>query len=96
MTDQQLQHEFDGIKSLMSKIFINTKEVLNSSELVSYLGISESLLYKLTSQKSIPHYKPTNGTLFFLKEEIIEWIKKNKIYTVEEAFEEMKNQKSRK
>ncbi len=97
MKNHKLQQELDEIKKLIQEIPIS-KEVFNRSELLVYLNISESFLYKLTSQKLIPHYKPTNGTLFFLKEEIIEWIKKSKIYTIDEAFDQMKshNQKRRK
>ena len=36
------------------------KEVLTTAEASAYLGLSESYLYKLTSSKRIPHYKP-NG-----------------------------------
>ena len=38
------------------------KEVLTTAEASAYLGLSESYIYKLTSLKQIPHYKP-NGKL---------------------------------
>jgi excisionase family DNA binding protein len=42
-------------------------------------GISKSRLYKLTSNGSIPHYKPTMGKLLFLRHEILEWVENSKV-----------------
>ena len=41
------------------------KEVLTTAEASAYLGLSESYIYKLTSLKQIPHYKP-NGNLMHI------------------------------
>lgn len=53
--------------------------MLNLNELKDYTGYSKSHLYKLTSNKSIPHYKPAKRKLFFKKEEIDQWLQNNKI-----------------
>lgn len=47
-----------------------------------YLGISESLLYKLTSSKEIPHYKPRGKMLYFDKTELDAWLKQNNVPTL--------------
>ncbi len=39
-----------------------------------YIGVSESMLYKLTSSKEIPHYKPRGKMVYFAKEELDEWL----------------------
>ena len=39
-----------------------------------YIGVSESMLYKLTSNKEIPHYKPRGKMLYFAKEELDAWL----------------------
>ncbi|MBT2621234.1 helix-turn-helix domain-containing protein [Chryseobacterium sp. ISL-6] len=93
MTPIQLQQELNEIKKLVHQNYINNKEVFNSTELISYLKISESLLYKLTSRKLIPHCKPTNGVLLFFKEEIHDWIKQHRIYTIEDAQRMIRNHK---
>lgn len=85
MTQVQIQQEFNEIKKLLKTNFINNKDVLSSTDLLSYLNISYSLLSKLTSAGLIPHYKPTNGLLFFFKSEIHEWIKENKIVSEKDA-----------
>lgn len=51
-------------------------EVLNAEEAAKVLKISQSMLYKLTSRKEIPHRK-CNGLKFF-KREILDWLNKQK------------------
>lgn len=50
------------------------KEILTVKEAKDFLGISESQLYKLTRTLSIPHYKPSGKTIFFNRQEIIDWV----------------------
>lgn len=53
------------------------KEFLNFKEAMTLLGISASTLYKLTSSKSIPFYKP-KGKIYFIKDELVEYVKNKK------------------
>lgn len=48
-------------------------------EAANFLGISKSQLYKLTSGKQIPHYKPTGKLLRFSLDELTDWIKSAKV-----------------
>lgn len=57
------------------KIF--EKEVLNSKEAAQFLDISQSNLYKLTSNKEIPYYCPHGKKIYFDRQELIDWIKEN-------------------
>lgn len=54
-----------------------SKEVLTSTEAALYLGIAESYLYKLTSMKKIPHYKPHGRCIYFNKHELTDWALRN-------------------
>lgn len=54
-------------------------------EACMYIGISESMLYKLTSGKEIPHYKPRGKMIYFAKEDLDEWLLQNYEPTVDEA-----------
>jgi len=54
------------------------KEVLNFNEAAKYLDISNSHLYKLTSQKKIPHFCPQGKKLYFNRVEIDEWLQQNR------------------
>lgn len=92
-----LQKEINDLKKLLKDNFVNNKDVLTSAEVLSYLNISYSLLSKLTSAGIIPHYKPTNGMLFFFKSEIHEWIRAHKIVSEHDAEQLLKNfQKNKK
>lgn len=49
-------------------------DILTTDEACSYLKISKSHLYKLTSQKAIRYFKPNNKTIYFLKNDLIRYI----------------------
>lgn len=87
MTNFKLLQELNELKNLVKQSNLNSKEVFNFQELLKYIGFSESTLYKLTSSRLIPFHKPTNGALFFFKDEIHDWIKGNKVHTEQEALD---------
>lgn len=60
------------------------KKVFNVANLQMYTGWSLSKIYKLTSARSIPFSKPTNGSLFFEREKIEEWLLQNPSFTEDE------------
>ena len=41
---------------MLEKNIYATKKVFTFSEACMYIGVSESMLYKLTANKEIPHY----------------------------------------
>ena len=45
------------LKSIEETLY-STKDILNMREVCQYLDISQSLLYKLTCNGEIPHFKP--------------------------------------
>ena len=65
------------------------KKVFNVSNLQMYTGWSLSKIYKLTSARLIPFSKPTNGSLFFEREKIEEWLLQNPSYAEEELEEKL-------
>lgn len=50
------------------------KQIISFKEAVLYLDVSESFLYKLTSQSKITFFKPNNGKLYFKKEDLDKWM----------------------
>lgn len=54
------------------------KPVLNLDEACSYLRMSSSHLYKLTSQKQIPHFCPQGKKLYFRRDELDQWLQRNR------------------
>ncbi|WP_320905982.1 helix-turn-helix domain-containing protein [Phocaeicola sp.] len=83
--------KLDPVESLLERIALlekniyTTKGVFTFQEACTYIGISESMLYKLTSSKEIPHFKPRGKMLYFAKEELDKWLKQNYEPTAEEA-----------
>ena len=64
------------------------KKVLDLSDVAALTGMSKSTLYKLTSEKKIPHYKPTAKLLYFDRNEVEAWMKQNRVNTqAEEEIE---------
>ena len=64
----------------LENIFLYQKEIFNFDEAAAYLNMSKSTLYKLTSKKEIPHYKP-NRFVFFEKAELDKWIRSASVKT---------------
>ena len=60
------------------------KEVLNFNDACNYLDISASHLYKLTSQKSIPHFCLQGKKLYFNRAELDEWLQRNRQTSTDE------------
>ena len=73
-------------KSIEDALY-STKDILNMKEVCQYLDISQSLLYKLTCNGEIPHFKPRGKIIFFEKKELIKWIKNNGNHVSEESCE---------
>lgn len=63
------------------------KKVFNVANLQMYTGWSLSKIYKLTSARSIPFSKPTNGSLFFEREKIEEWNSLQNLFSILTGFD---------
>lgn len=75
-------------EELLNKVSLNTKTVWTVDEVCEYTGISKNYLYKLTSNKIIPYYKPTGGMIFFDRKEIENWMLQNRQSTKDEIESE--------
>lgn len=63
---------------------MSDKSILSFQEAQDFLSLSSSSLYKLTSRKKIPHYKP-QGRIYFKKTELEEWVLNSKVPTATEV-----------
>ena len=70
---------------LIEETLYSTKDILNMKEVGQYLDISQSLLYKLTCNGEIPHFKPRGKMIFFEKKVLVEWIEQNPSYVSKET-----------
>lgn len=57
------------VDQLISMLF-HLKGTFTVEDAALYLGITSSHLYKLMRKYDIPHSRPTNGRIFFNKEEL--------------------------
>lgn len=61
-------------------ILISSKEALTVSEVALMLGISESRVRHLTSEKELPYYKQGKNT-YFKKSEVEKWMLSTRVPT---------------
>lgn len=81
------EEEYKDIASRLDRIerkMLSQKKILNMDELSDYTGWKKSHIYRMTSKREIPFYKPMGGSIFFNREEIDEWLLRNRNATAEE------------
>ena len=82
------------VRNLEDK-FDSGKEVLTLQEAAQYMGIARSSLYKMTSNQTIPFYRPNGKLIFFDKADILTWIRKYRVFSTEEIEEEARRHMER-
>lgn len=80
-TITNLQEEIREMKRLA---LLGAKSVLTLEETSWLTGLAKSHLYRLTSRKEIPYYKPNGKLVYFDKSEVEAWMKKNRQPTISE------------
>lgn len=83
--------KLDQIEKLITHQSLLKKEVINFREACHYLDISASHLYKLTSQKRIPHFCPEGKRLFFNRLELDDWLQRNRQVSIAEIEQQASN-----
>ena len=86
-----LKEQFEALMIRGDKLEI--QEFLNNqniSEVAEYLSMAKSSIYKMTSERNIPHFK-TGKKLLFKRSELDEWLTENKISTHSEIEKEADN-----
>ena len=68
----------DEIQKMIESQGLYTKEVLNFHETCRYLELSQSHLYKMTSNGVIPYYKPNGKKIYFPRAELDAWLLRNR------------------
>jgi excisionase family DNA binding protein len=78
MSDQIILQKLEQIEKLITNQSLLQKTVLNFHEASQFLDVSASHLYKLTSKKEIPHFCPNGKKLYFKREELDQWLQRNR------------------
>ena len=68
------------------------KTVLNFNEACKFLDVSPSHLYKLTSARQVPHFCPQGKKLYFKREELSQWLLRNRQSTTAEIADMVDNE----
>lgn len=61
------------------------KNVLTFDEACFFCGLSKSYMYRLTSTRQIPHWKPRAKLLYFERAELEKWLLQNRVVTIDES-----------
>lgn len=83
MTDS-IEQRLSTIENLLRQQSILQKEVLTLGEAASYLQVSASHVYKMTSGGILPHYCPTGKKLYFRRSELDQFLLSNRQATTTE------------
>ena len=84
MEAKMIESKLEGISKKLTEQNFLQREILNLPQAAEYLSISRSHLYKLTSSRNIPFFKPAGKKIFFKKEDLNAWMLKNRSATSEE------------
>ena len=87
--EELILDKLSEIASKLDEQNLLQKTVLNFNEACSYLDVSQSHLYKLTSTRQIPHFCPQGKKLYFNRTELDVWLQRNRQSTNEEIEQEV-------
>lgn len=79
------------LEKQIKKLGYTDKIALTLEEAAEYLQLSKSRLYKMTSSKEINFYVPGGKKIYFLKDELDEWILSGKVTSIGELELETDN-----
>lgn len=64
---------------------METKNVLTFTEACEFTGLSKSYMYRLTSTRQIPHFKPRAKLVYFERKELEDWLLQNRVTPIQES-----------
>jgi len=82
--EEMILNKLSEIANKLDEQNLLQKTVLNFNEACTYLDVSQSHLYKLTSTRQVPHFCPQGKKLYFKRTELDEWLQRNRQLTAEE------------
>lgn len=56
-------------------------------EACNYLGITTAAMYAYTHKRAFPYYRPTGRRVYFMRADLDNWIKSNRVASNEEIEE---------
>jgi len=86
--NSQILEKLTEIATKLDEQNMLKKAVLTFEEACTFLDVSQSHLYKLTSAKQIPHFCPQGKKLYFRRDELEGWLLRNRQSTADEVHED--------
>lgn len=86
----KLVQDLEKRMQTMENLLDSAKEVLTVEEAAKFMGIARSTLYKMTSEQTIPFYRPNGKMIYFEKADLLEWVRQNRVSTKVEIENEAK------
>ena len=80
---------------IAAQINYTAKAVLTVDEAARYMSVSKSALYKMMMTRKIPYSKPNGKLCFFSRQELENWLMRNRVATADELQEQAENYCSR-
>ncbi|ARK10109.1 helix-turn-helix domain-containing protein [Fibrella sp. ES10-3-2-2] len=68
--------------------------VYTKAEAAKFLNITEQTLSGYVSERKVPYCKPTDGRVYFLHSDLIDWLRKHRTATLDEATEAYNSQRT--
>lgn len=78
MSDTEFKVITDRLDRIERLALIGSKNVLDLEETAVLTGLSKGHLYRLTSDRQIPHFKK-NRKLYFSKKEVEDWMLEHRV-----------------
>lgn len=94
MTIPNISKPHSNKAKIEDALAVNKIEYITVDETAKLLNLKKSYIYSLIHQRKIPFYKPFGKRVYFNKQELLKWIKKSKIKSVDEVEEEYNKQKN--
>lgn len=60
-----------------AKRHLMQKEYLTASEAAQFLGVSPVTIWRYVKRSNLPNHKPKDGRSYYIKSELINWLKNN-------------------
>ena len=76
------------LEAIEHNSLLASKKLFSFEEAVLFTGMKKTYLYKLTCTKQIPYYKPNGGHVYFDKEDLEKWMRRNRFKTNDEVEQE--------
>ena len=80
---KHIEQQLIKIESLINSMQKNETEYMDIDEASNFLKLKKATLYQMVFKREIPFYKSTKK-LLFKKSDLIDWVDKDRIYTVKE------------